>query len=268
VSSKKVPAIRYEAGQPAPREEEVAVEEPLEIRISGETLAITMRTPGHDRDLALGWLLAEGIIRDKNDVSGIAHCGRPDEEGYGNTIEVTPAPGVKLELDGIVPRGTLTSAACGVCGRRNIDDLLARVGPVDDETRLSRDVIQHATEKLASQQPVFARTGGLHAALALDSAGNVLVAREDVGRHNAVDKVVGRLLLDDAIATRGRILVVSGRTSFEIVQKAVAARFVAVVAVSAPSSLAVETAARAKLLLVGFSRANRFTAYTGAERIA
>lgn len=269
MSSRRVVASRYDEGRPAAsREEELAVEEPLEIRISGETQAITMRTPGHDRDLALGWLLAEGIIRDKNDVSGIAHCGRPGEESFGNTLEVTPAPGVKLELDGIVPRRTLTSAACGVCGRRSIDDLLARVGPVDDDTRFSRDVIQHATEKLASQQPVFARTGGLHAALALDSAGNVLAAREDVGRHNAVDKVVGRLLLDDSIAIRGRILVVSGRTSFEIVQKAVAARFVAVVGVSAPSSLAVETATRAQLLLVGFSRDDRFTAYIGAERIA
>lgn len=268
MSSRRIVASRYEEGEtPAARDEELAVEEPLEIRISGETLAITMRTPGHDRDLALGWLLSEGVIRHKHDVSGIAHCGRPDEDGYGNTLEVTPAPGAKLELDGLLPRGTLTSAACGVCGRRSIDDLLARVGPVEDDARYSRDTIRHATSKLTSQQPVFARTGGLHGALALDVDGKVLVAREDVGRHNAVDKVVGRLVLDDAIATRGRILVVSGRTSFEIVQKAVAARFAAVVAVSAPSSLAVETAVRAGILLVGFSREARFTAYAGAERL-
>jgi FdhD protein len=268
VSSKKVPAVRYEAGQPAPREEELALEEPLEIRVAGDTLAITMRTPGHDRDLALGWLLAEGVIRDKSDVSAIAHCGRPDDEGFGNTLEITPAPGTKLELDDIVKRGTLTSAACGVCGRRSIDDLLARVGPVDDETRLASEVVQRTTQKLAAQQPVFARTGGLHAALALDSAGNVLAAREDVGRHNAVDKVVGRLLLEDLLETKGRILVVSGRTSFEIVQKAISARFVAVVGVSAPSSLAVETAMRARLLLVGFARDERFTVYSGEERLS
>jgi FdhD protein len=268
-SSRKVPVFRFDEGQaPASRDEELAVEEPLEIRVSGEALAITMRTPGHDRELALGWLLAEGVIVLKGDVSGIAHCGRPDDEGYGNTLEVTPAPGARLELDAIVPRGTLSSAACGVCGRRSIDDLLARVGPLDDDTRFSRDIIQHATAKLASQQPVFARTGGLHAALALDRAGNVLVAREDVGRHNAVDKVVGRLLLDDGLETTGRILVVSGRTSFEIVQKAVAARFAAVVSVSAPSSLAVETAARAEILLVGFSRDDRFTVYAGRQRLA
>jgi FdhD protein len=268
VSSQKVRAVRWEAGNPVARDEELAREEPLEIRVSGDTLAITMRTPGHDRDLALGWLLAEGVIRETSDVGGIAHCGHPGDEGFGNTLEVTPAPGVKLALDDVVRRGTLTSAACGVCGRRSIDDLLARVGPVEDDTKLSVDVIQNATAKLAAQQPVFARTGGLHAALALDRDGNVLAAREDVGRHNAVDKVVGRLLLDDHVATPGRILVVSGRTSFEIVQKAIAARFVAVVGVSAPSSLAVETAKRGGVLLVGFARDGRFTVYAGENRVA
>jgi len=227
-----------------------------------------MRTPGHDRELAAGWLLSEGVIASRDDLGSVAHCGRPDDEAYENTLDVTPAPGAKLQLDGIAPRGTLTSSACGVCGRRSIDDLLARVGVLDDDSRCSRGLIANATAKLRDQQPVFSRTGGLHAALALDHDGNLLVAREDVGRHNAVDKVVGRLLFDDGLRSRGRLLIVSGRTSFEIVQKAIAARFVGVVAVSAPSSLAVATAERAGLLLVGFCRDNGFNAYAHAERVA
>jgi FdhD protein len=267
--SRRSPAFRYEPGRaPVPRDEEIVVEEPLEIRVSGETLTITMRTPGHDRELAAGWLLSEGIICSRDDLGAISHCGRPGDEGYENTLDVTPAPGAKLELDGIAPRGTLQSSACGVCGRRSIDDLLARVGPVQDETHFSRELIAGATDQLRNVQPVFARTGGLHAAVAIDRDGKVLLSREDVGRHNAVDKVSGRLLLDDALTTTGRLLVVSGRTSFEIVQKAVAARFAGVISVSAPSSLAVATAERAGLLLVGFCRDGSFNAYAGDRRLA
>lgn len=264
-------AVRHRAdGGSEPVEESIVVEEPLEIRISGDTFAITMRTPGHDRELAAGLLLAEGLIASAADLGGVAHCGRPGDEGYGNTLEVTAAPGTVLDGErvALARRGTLMSASCGVCGRRSIDDLMARVGPIDDATRFERAVLAELTARLRAEQPVFARTGGLHAAGVADARGNWLVVREDVGRHNAVDKVVGRLLLDGALPARGQLLVVSGRTSFEIVQKAVVAGFPAVVAVSAPTSMAVATAERAGLTLLGFSRQGAFNVYSGAERIA
>lgn len=264
-------AVRHRAdGGSEPVEESIVVEEPLEIRISGDTFAITMRTPGHDRELAAGLLLAEGLIASAAELGGIAHCGRPGDEGYGNTLDVTAAPGTVLDGERVelARRGTLTNASCGVCGRRSIDDLMARVGPIDDATRFERAVLAELTARLRAEQPVFAETGGLHAAGVADARGNWLVVREDVGRHNAVDKVVGRLLLDGALPARGQLLVVSGRTSFEIVQKAVVAGFPAVVAVSAPTSMAVATAERAGLTLLGFSRQGAFNVYSGAERIA
>lgn len=264
-------AVRHRAdGGSEPVEESIVVEEPLEIRISGDTFAITMRTPGHDRELAAGLLLAEGLIASAAELGGIAHCGRPGDEGYGNTLDVTAAPGTVLDGERVelARRGTLTNASCGVCGRRSIDDLMARVGPIDDATRFERAVLAALTARLRAEQPVFAETGGLHAAGVADARGNWLVVREDVGRHNAVDKVVGRLLLDGALPARGQLLVVSGRTSFEIVQKAVVAGFPAVVAVSAPTSMAVATAERAGLTLLGFSRQGAFNVYAGAERIA
>ncbi|GMV19971.1 MAG: sulfurtransferase FdhD [Polyangiaceae bacterium] len=264
-------AVRHHAdGGSETLEESIVVEEPLELRISGDTFAITMRTPGHDRELAAGLLLSEGLIASAADLGGMAHCGRPGDEGYGNTLDVTAAPGTVLDGErvALARRGTLMSASCGVCGRRSIDDLMARVGPIEDATRFERAVLAELTARLRAEQPVFARTGGLHAAGVADARGNWLVVREDVGRHNAVDKVVGRLLLDGALPARGQLLVVSGRTSFEIVQKAVVAGFPAVVAVSAPTSMAVATAKRAGLTLLGFSRPGAFNVYSGAERIA
>ncbi len=264
-------AVRHHAdGGSETLEESIVVEEPLELRISGDTFAITMRTPGHDRELAAGLLLSEGLIASAADLGGIAHCGRPGDEGYGNTLDVTAAPGTVLDGErvALARRGTLMSASCGVCGRRSIDDLMARVGPIEDASRFERAVLAELTARLRAEQPVFAKTGGLHAAGVADARGNWLVVREDVGRHNAVDKVVGRLLLDGALPARGQLLVVSGRTSFEIVQKAVVAGFPAVVAVSAPTSMAVATAKRAGLTLLGFSRPGAFNVYSGAERIA
>ncbi|MCK6537651.1 MAG: formate dehydrogenase accessory sulfurtransferase FdhD [Polyangiaceae bacterium] len=264
-------AVRHRAdGVAESLDDAVVVEEPLEIRIAGETFAITMRTPGHDAELAAGLLLSEGLIQSRHDLGGLAHCGRPGDEGYGNTLEVTSAPGTRLDLERVElgRRGTLTSASCGVCGRRTIDDLMARVGESTDATRFTRAVLAQLTERLSSEQPVFAHTGGLHAAGVADAAGVWRVVREDVGRHNAVDKVVGRLLLDDALPGRGQVLVVSGRSSFEIVQKAAVAGFAALVSVSAPTSMAVATAERASLTLIGFSRGGAFNVYAGAGRVA
>ncbi|MFE8603793.1 formate dehydrogenase accessory sulfurtransferase FdhD [Archangium violaceum] len=274
------PVRRYTAdGKLAPEEQDtVALEEPLDIRISGDTVAVTMRTPGADRYLVTGFLFAEGLIHSADDIGGLAHCGRPGEEGYGNTVEVTPAPGLVIDLErmGATKRGTLTTAACGVCGRRSVDDLMAACSPVPPGPELPASVLAHATEHLRSVQPNFARTGGVHAAAALDEHGSVLATFEDVGRHNAVDKVVGALVLAQGLRSarasrpadsRPTVLVVSGRVSFEIVQKAAMARCPFVASVSAASSLAIDLAERAGITLATFVRNGRFNVYTHPERL-
>lgn len=274
------PVSRYTPdGRLAPADPDtVAIEEPLEIRISGDTVAVTMRTPGADRYLVTGFLFAEGLIHSAEDLGGLAHCGRPGEEGYGNIVEVTPAPGLVIDLErmGASKRGTLTTSACGVCGRRSVDDLLATCSPVPPGPEIPASVLARATGHLRTVQPNFARTGGVHAAAALDEQGAVLTAFEDVGRHNAVDKVVGALLLEHGLrsarasqpaALRPTVLVVSGRVSFEIVQKAAMARCPLVASVSAASSLAIDLAGRAGITLATFVRDGRFNVYTHPERI-
>lgn len=252
------------------RRDVVAVEQPLEIRLSGDPLATTMRTPGQDHELGAGFLFAEGLIASRDDLGTLAHCGKPGEDGYGNVIDVLPAPGTAFDpaRSAKSRRGTLTTTSCGVCGRRSIDDLIERVGRVDDRGRLSRRVLGSLAARLRDQQPAFQRSGGLHAAGLADADGRYVCVREDVGRHNAVDKVIGRLLLDGRLPAPGTILVVSGRASFEIVQKALCAGIPALLSVSAPSSLAVETAARANMTLVGFARNDGFNVYAGSARIA
>jgi FdhD protein len=251
----------------------VAVEEPLEIRISGETLAITMRTPGSDRELVLGFLVAEGVIRSAADVASVVHCGRAGDEGRDNTIDVTLAPGVKVPVDtetGMIAtakRGTLVSSACGVCGRRSIEDLTARIAPLDVHGRVARAVVAEAVRGLRSRQPIFAKTGGCHAASLVSFAGDHLATFEDVGRHNAVDKVVGARVLAGAIPANETVLVVSGRSSFEIVQKAFAAGISVVASVSAPSSLAVDLARHANVTLAGFVRDEAMTLYASPDRV-
>jgi len=233
-----VTALQLSAdGTARERREEVAVEAPFAIQLAGETLAITMRTPGHDAELTAGFLLAEG-----HDPGGTAAAR-------------------------VVKRGTLSSAACGVCGRDDIEDLVTRLSPVRAETSFQRPVLVRALQRLPEHQPSFARTGGLHAAALITQTGEFAIAREDVGRHNAVDKVLGRAALDGLLPLSGYFLAVSGRTSFEIVQKAVAAGVPAVVAISAPSSLAIELAERFRLLLVGFARGGSLTVYAGQFRL-
>jgi len=246
--------------------DELAVEEPLEIRVAGDPVAVTMRTPGNDHELVAGFLLAEGLIQSRADLGGIQHCARAGSNGAQNTIDVLPAPGAVLALEN-TRRGTLTTSACGVCGRQMIDDLLTRLRPVPPAASLSRTFIARLSTELSKQQPSFERTGGLHAAGIAFPERALRVVREDVGRHNAVDKAIGRLVLDGQLPAAGAVLVVSGRTSFEIVQKALAAGLSGVVGVSAPSSLAVSTAARFGLLLCGFARGDAFNVYAGAERL-
>jgi len=253
----------------------VAVEEPLEIRISGDPVAVTMRTPGDDGELALGFLYAEGIVDGAADVGAVSHCGRPGSDGYGNVIEVTPGAGTALVWDRVeaTRRGSLTTSACGVCGRSSIDDLLALCTLLPPGPALRRAEVVQAVGAMVEAQSVFARTGGTHAAAAHAAGGERLFLREDVGRHNAVDKVVGALLRERLVGRgaegprRPAMLVVSGRASFEIVQKAVRAGIPLVASVSAPTSLAVDLAGKAGLTLVGFVRAERINVYSHPERL-
>ena len=254
------------------RDDELIVEEPLAIRVGGEALAVTMRTPGADAELVMGFLWAEGVIRSRDDVSSITRCARPEDPTRDNTVEVTLAPGVRSPLDDVdaplfARRGTITSSACGVCGRRSIDDLLTSFRPVAPGPGVSRAVISAAVRDLHERQPMFARTGGCHAASLRTVSGEHVVTFEDVGRHNAVDKVVGARLRADALPLAGHLLVVSGRSSFEIVQKALAAAIPVVVSVSAASSLAVDLARRGNVTLIGFARGDAMTVYAGAERV-
>jgi FdhD protein len=260
----------------ASRDDAVAVEEPLEIRIAGDAVAVTMRTPGDDGDLALGFLFAEGIVESAADVGAVAHCGRPGDEGFGNVVEVTPGAGAVLEWERVdaTRRGTITTSACGVCGRRSIDDLLALCQPLPPGPCVSRAAVLRAIEEMRTAQELFERTGGTHAAAAHAAGGERLAAREDVGRHNAVDKVVGALLRErlvgrgaEAGPRRPAVLAVSGRASFEIIQKAARARIPVVASVSAPTSLAVDLSVRAGLTLAGFVRGGRINVYAHPYRL-
>jgi FdhD protein len=247
--------------------DQVVGEEPLEIRVqsNNETsrLAITMRTPGSDLELTAGFLWSEGLLRNREDLIAITSCKDPEltprEAENVVVAQVSPlAPAATRQLE----RRFTISSACGICGTTQIEDLekrgITKVAPVD----LSLDVLAALPEKMKSQQNIFSKTGGLHAAGIVDPQGNFLVVREDVGRHNAVDKVIGFALMQDLIPLKGYSLVISGRGGFEIVQKAVAAGLGALVAVSAPTSLAVETARQFGLTLLGFAREGVATIYS------
>ena len=246
----------------------VVVEEPLEIRVADETMAVTMRTPGADRELAVGFLFAEGVIASLADVGSVSHCGRPDQEGYGNTINLVPGPGVSLDLDRLsaTRRGTLTTSSCGVCGRRSVGDVLERCRAVSPGPIVASAMIATAIDSLRKQQPNFARTGGIHAAALCDASGAVLAVFEDIGRHNAVDKAVGALFLSGKLP-EAALLVVSGRASFEVVQKAAAAGVRILASVSAASSLAIDLARATDITLCGFVRGGAMTVYAHPERL-
>ena len=245
----------------------VAVEEPLEIRVGGEPIVTTMRTPGADRELAVGALFAEGVIVSAREIGQIAHCGRVDDPGYGNTIDVIAAPGTAWPVEALegARRDTTIHASCGVCGRRSIEELLERLAPIEDARLGSAEDLERALSTLRAHQSDFELSGGTHAAALLDEEGALLAHAEDIGRHNAVDKAIGRLLLDEGPVAL--VLAVSGRVSFEIVQKAACARVPIVCAVSAPTSLAVDLARRLGITLVGFARDDRFVVYSEPGRL-
>jgi FdhD protein len=253
------------------RPDTLAAEEPLELRVDGRALSVTMRTPGDDVELVHGFLLTEGVIGDREDVSTARYCDGTDEDGRNtyNVLDVALAPGVPAPSTG-VERNFYTTSSCGVCGKAALDAvrLATRFPPADDPCAVTPAVLATLPDQLRTRQRVFGSTGGLHAAGLFTSDGELLVVREDVGRHNAVDKVLGWAVLRDRVPLRGCVLMVSGRASFELVQKAAMAGIPVLAAVSAPSSLAAELADEQGMTLVGFLRGTSMNVYTGTHRIA
>ncbi len=248
----------------------VAVEEPLEIRVNGRPLAVTMRTPGADVELAQGFLLTEGIIGGRDDIAAVRYCNGRGEDGANtyNVLDVSLADGLALPETGI-ERNFYTTSSCGVCGKASLDAIVARTrhSPVDDPVRVDSTVIAGLPVTLRAAQKAFDTTGGLHAAGLFTAAGELLVVREDVGRHNAVDKVIGWAVERQLVPLTGSILMVSGRASFELAQKAVMGGIPVLAAVSAPSSLAVDLAKESGLSLVGFLRGDSMNLYAHPDRI-
>ncbi len=245
----------------------LAREEPLEIRVKGESIVITMRTPGHDEELALGFLVSEGVISGLNDVIEVAHCQQGDAALHGNILNVFLSPKVEINLASL-KRNVYASSSCGLCGKASIESLQNNFEQLSKcEPTVGVETIITLPDKLRSKQATFDKTGGLHAAALFDSAGELLVLREDVGRHNAVDKILGHAILKGSLPLEGCVLMVSGRVSFEILQKALAGRIEIVCAVSAPSSLAVDVAQDCGQTLIGFLRDGKFNVYSHKERI-
>jgi len=265
-----------DGGQPgstAARADFLAGEEPLGIRVDGSALTVTMRTPGDDLELAAGFLVGEAVVRSRADIAEIklcdgTSCGHVGHDDMGNIADVTLAAGITVAPG--ARRSFLTTSACGVCGKTSIQDICAvpHAALAGDPARFSPEMLATLPDRLRDAQRVFSRTGGLHAAGLFTAGGELIAAREDIGRHNAVDKVVGWALLAGRLPLAGRVLLVSGRASFELVQKAVLAGIPLLAAVSAPSSLAVDLAEEAGLTLVGFLRGPSMNVYTGAHRLS
>lgn len=254
------------------RADTLAVEEPLEIRIGGVPLAVTMRTPGHDVELAIGFLVSEGVISERSDFRAAIHCGGPGTGGAENTynvLDTSLAPGVRLP-GADEARRFYTTSSCGVCGKASIDAVrtVSHHDIAQDDVEVEAGWIAELPDRLRAEQAAFDKTGGLHAAALFDAvSGELLVIREDVGRHNAVDKVVGWALQEGRLPLRSTVLQVSGRASFELVQKAVMAGIPILSAVSAPSSLAAELAEQTGLTLIGFVRGRSMNVYAHAHRV-
>jgi FdhD protein len=247
--------------------DEVAIEEPLEIRIGQDPLAVTMRTPGNDEELAAGFLLSEGIIRTRSDLREIKRCTL--SASLGNVLNITLAPTAQFNPAAARRFGTI-STSCGLCGKTSIEFIRQQFPPIDSTKQIQFETAKllELPERLRQAQGNFARTGGIHAAAIFDLDGNLIVLREDIGRHNAVDKAIGRAFLDELLPLRSHILIVSGRSSLEIVQKALAAGIPIIAAVSAPSSLAVNFARESGQTLIGFLRPPTFNVYSHIERVA
>ena len=258
--------IRWKADRGTVASDFVAREEPLEIRVRGQSVAVTMRTPGHDDELAAGFLLTEGMIRERKDVVEIAHCKQGEAAQYQNTLNVFLSPKVEVDFKQLT-RHVFASSSCGLCGKASIEAVHQHFVPVKSRATIAAKTLTKLPGKLRNAQKTFEQTGGLHAAAIFTTRGKLVVLREDVGRHNAVDKVIGHCFLNSLLPLDRHVLLVSGRTSFEIIQKALAAGIPIVAAVSAPSSLAVEFAKESEQTLVGFLRGETMNVYSRPERI-
>lgn len=264
--ARQVNIVRFRGEESATVDDIVAEEEPLELRVNGFSVAVTMRTPGHDEDLATGFLVTERVIGSAADIAALRHCATvPDPEAEENVLDATLSERVPLDLERL-RRNLFASSSCGVCGKATLESALATAPPLRDDTRIPARVLYGLPERLREAQRVFASTGGLHAAALFDENGTLLVVREDVGRHNAVDKAIGWALRHDRLRD-AKGLLVSGRVSFEVVQKAAAARVPLIAAISAPSSLAVRLGKAMNLTVVGFLRGETLNVYSASERV-
>jgi FdhD protein len=258
----------WDDGQLLRKDDYLAAEEPLEIRVGDDPLSVTMRTPGDDRELAAGFLFAEGLIQSREQILKIDHAEPPEGTNRQNVIAAQLAPEAAPDF-AKMKRHFFASSSCGICGKASIDSIRSRLlAAPNPDFRLDAELLVQMPEALRSLQDVFQRTGGLHAAALFDASGKLLVLREDIGRHNAVDKVIGWALLEGRVPLSDSVLLVSGRGGFEIVQKAIVAGVPVVASVSAPSSLAVQLARELRLTLIGFLRGRRFVIYAGEERVA
>jgi FdhD protein len=258
--------LRYAgSGKPTTCADTLAREEPLEIRVRGRSIAVTMRTPGHDRELAAGFLFTESLIHGPDDIVEMGPCLQGDAPE--NTLNVFLSPAVEVDFERLT-RHVFATSSCGICGKASIEAVHQHFPPVTSNVTVSLNVLAGLPPRMRAAQQTFEQTGGLHAAAIFDTGGNLVVLREDVGRHNAVDKVLGYGLLAKRLPFDAGVLLVSGRASFEIVQKALAARIPIVCAISAPSSLAVEFARESGQTLVGFLRGETLNIYSWPERVA
>lgn len=262
--SRATPVVRYDratGGRDEP--DHIATEEPLEIRIEGHSVAVVMRTPGHDRELAAGFLLTENLIRSAADIFDITQCGSSAADQIVNVTLRDPRAFDPTKLT----RNVFSSSSCGVCSKATIEAVRQTFPPITDDCRVSAETILSLPARLREKQETFERTGGLHACALFDERGELQLLREDVGRHNALDKLIGRSVLHDQLPLRARILFLSGRVSFEMMQKALAAGIPIVAAISAPTTLAVEFARESNQTLIGFVRGDTMNIYSGAERL-
>lgn len=263
MSSRAIELRRYENGACSSRPDSVAAEEPLEIRVEGHSVAVVMRTPGHDRELAAGFLLTENLVRGATDIFDITQCGSSAADQVVNVTLRDPRAFDPAKLT----RNVFSSSSCGVCSKATIDAVRQTFPAIEDNSTVPATTLLRLPELLCAKQETFARTGGLHACALFRLSGELDALREDVGRHNALDKLIGRAVLDDKLPLRERVLFLSGRISFELMQKALAAGIPIVAAISAPSSLAVEFARESNQTLVGFVRGETMNIYAGAERV-
>ena len=265
-TAKSIRVVRLSAPRSAKEEpDEVAVEEPLEIRVENRAVAVVMRTPGHDRELAAGFALTEGIVRSGRDIFEITSClttTHPTDQ----VVNIALADPARFDA-AMLSRHVFSSSSCGICGRATIEAAMRQFPPIEAASAVEAKTLLQLPDKLATAQQTFQRTGGLHACAVFDLAGELLLLREDVGRHNALDKLIGHELLANRLPLGNQVLLLSGRVSFEMTQKALAAGIAIIAAISAPSSLAIEFARASNQTLVGFLRGETMNLYAGSERV-